>query len=197
MNTKNNYSNYLIYLGLIALVPGILAVSIPDFTVKTLIIILGIIIALSGITTMILRLKNKKNNPIIQALHIIGSFINIIFGLILVFMPETFVEIFIIIFGITVLLAGLSQLIISISFKPIQTSAIIFSIISLLIIAAGIVMILNPFEIVRTITIFLGIILCVYAVLNIIMAFWIKSFINSQLISLPDKENIVDAKIVE
>ncbi|HOK37832.1 MAG: DUF308 domain-containing protein [Bacteroidales bacterium] len=197
MKIKSNYSNYLIYTGLTAIVPGLAAVSIPEFTISTLIVILGILISLSGITTLIYRLKNKKANNFIQTLHIIGSSVNIVFGIILIFLYDKFIEVFIIIFGITVISAGISQLIITLNNKHLDLSAKIFAIISALIVVAGFIMIFNPFDTAKAITIFLGIILIVYGILNIIMAFWLKSIIANVNKIIPQNTDIKDTEIIE
>ncbi|MFQ3580043.1 MAG: DUF308 domain-containing protein, partial [Bacteroidales bacterium] len=100
-------------------------------------------------------------------------------------------------FGITVISAGISQLIITLNNKHPDLSAKIFAIISALIVVAGFIMIFNPFDTAKAITIFLGIILIVYGILNIIMAFWLKSIIANVNKIIPQNTDIQDAEIIE
>ena len=172
-------ANMLLYMGLIALAFGITSVSVPDFTIKVIVMTIGAIIGIGGLITLILRLKHKCENKFIQILSYIGSSIIIIFGATLAFFPSTFLNIFIIIFGIAIILGGISQLILSLSFTPLSTTAKIFVGFSIVLIIAGTIIILNPFEALESLTIFFGVIISAYGVLNVIISFWYRSETNN------------------
>ncbi|MDD3739781.1 MAG: DUF308 domain-containing protein [Bacteroidales bacterium] len=174
MKNKQIPANILLYMGLISLAFGITSVSIPDFTLKVVIITIGAIIGIGGIITLILRIKHKCDNKFIQILSYIGSSIIIIFGATLAFFPSTFLNIFIIIFGIAIILGGISQLILSLSFTPLSTAAKIFVGFSIILIISGTIIILNPFEALESLTIFFGVIISAYGVLNVIISFWYR-----------------------
>lgn len=173
-------ANMLLYMGLIALGFGITSISVPEFTIEAVIIIIGAIIGIGGLITLILRIKHKCDNKFIQILSYIGSSIIIIFGASLAFFSTTFLNIFIIIFGIAIILGGISQLILSLSFTPLSTVAKIFVGFSIVLIIAGTIIILNPFEALESLTIFFGVIISAYGVLNVIISFWYRSEVNNR-----------------
>ncbi|MDY0142103.1 MAG: DUF308 domain-containing protein [Bacteroidales bacterium] len=171
-------ANMLLYMGLIALTFGITPMAVPEFTLKIIILSIGIIIGLSGLTTLIMRLKHKSKKKFLQILSIIGSFLIIFFGLALAVYPTTFIEIFIIVLGIAIILGGISQLALSLSFFPLSYTAKVFVAFSILMIIAGTVMALNPFNAIKGITIFFGIVMTVFGLLNVIMSFWLRTEIS-------------------
>ncbi|HOZ30328.1 MAG TPA: DUF308 domain-containing protein [Bacteroidales bacterium] len=167
-------ANILLYMGLIALAFGITSVSIPEYTLKAMVIIIGSLIGIGGIIALIIRLNHKSDNKFIQVLSYIGSSIIILFGATLAVFPSTFLNIFIIIVGIAIILGGISQLILSLSFNPLSTAAKIFIGFSILLIIAGTVIILNPFKAIESLTIFFGVIIAAFGVLNVIISFWYR-----------------------
>jgi uncharacterized membrane protein HdeD (DUF308 family) len=170
--------NVVFYLGLAAFALGITSVTVPEFTMETIIIIIGIIISLGGIITMILRLRNKSENKFLQVLQLVGSSLNIIFGAVLIIIPDVFLEIFIIVLGASLILAGIAQLILTLGFTPISNTGKMFVGLSMVMVIAGTVFIFNPFESAEAITRFFGIIVSVYGLTNIMMSFWIRSEIS-------------------
>lgn len=170
--------NVVFYLGLAAFALGITSVTVPEFTMETIIIIIGIIISLGGIITMILRLRNKSENKFLQILQLVGSGLNIVFGAVLIIIPNVFLEIFIIVLGASLILAGIAQLILTLGFTPISNTGKMFIGLSMVMVIAGTVFIFNPFESAEAITRFFGIIVTVYGLTNIMMSFWIRSEIS-------------------
>lgn len=170
--------NVVFYLGLAAFALGITSITVPEFTMETIIIILGIIISLGGIITMVLRLRNKSENKFLQVLQLVGSSLNIIFGAVLIIIPDVFLEIFIIVLGASLILGGIAQLILTLGFTPISNTGKMFIGLSMVMVIAGTVFIFNPFESAEAITRFFGIIVSVYGLTNIMMSFWIRSEIS-------------------
>jgi uncharacterized membrane protein HdeD (DUF308 family) len=167
-------SNILLYMGLIALTFGISSVLLPEFTFKTVILSLGIIVGLSGLTALIMRLIHKSKKQFIQVISIIGSIVVMLFGLTLAIFPTTFIGIFIFILGIAIILGGITQLVLSLSFTPMKNSAKVFFGFSIIMIIAGTIIIVNPFEAITSITIFFGVVITAFGVINVFMSFWIR-----------------------
>lgn len=172
-------ANMLLYMGLIALTFGITSMAIPEFTLKIIILSIGIIIGLSGLTTLIMRIKHKSKNKTIQILSIIGAILIVLFGVTLAVFPKEFIGIFIVILGISIILGGISQLVLSLSYTPLSTTAKVFIGFSILMIIAGTVMALNPFNAIKGITIFFGIVMTIFGLLNVIMSFWLRNEISN------------------
>lgn len=189
--------NVVFYLGLVSFAVGITAVTVPEFTMETIIVIIGIIIALGGAITMILRLMKKSEKKFTQVSQLIFSGINIIFGSVLAIIPDTFLAIFIIILGISLIMGGIAQLIITLSFTPISNTGKIFIGLSLIMLIAGTIFIFNPFDTATAITTFFGIILCVYGLSNIMMSFWLRNEVAK--LKKPNDTRIIDieAQIID
>jgi len=168
-------ANILLYMGLFSLAIGIISIAMPENFLKTVIISIGAMIGLSGLVLFILRLKNKSEKKFVQVFGIIATSLIMIFGLTLAIFPTTFIDIFIIVLGITLILGGLTQLIMSLNFQPLSTTAKVFLAFSIIMIIAGSIMAVNPFEAAKGITIYFGIIMTIFGVTNIMMSFWIRT----------------------
>jgi uncharacterized membrane protein HdeD (DUF308 family) len=76
----------------------------------------------------------------------------------------------------------------SLNFQPLSTTAKVFLAFSILIIIAGTVMALNPFEATVGITVYFGIIMTVFGMTNIMMSFWIRT----KIAKLINAEEVLD-----
>lgn len=168
-------ANIILYMGLFSLAFGITSIAIPEDFLKTVVLAIGILIGLNGLIFLILRLKNKSEKKFIQIAGIVGSSALIILGAILAIFPTIFIDIFIIVLGITLIFGGITQLIMSLNFQPLTTTAKVFLGFSILMIIAGTIMALNPFEAAKGITVYFGIIMLVFGMTNIMMSFWIRT----------------------
>ena len=186
-------ANMLLYMGLIALTFGILSIAVPEFTLKTIILSIGIIIGLSGLTTLIIKLIHKSKKRFMQILCIIGSIFILLFGIALTIYPTKFIEIFIIVLGVAIILGGISQLVLSLSYTPLTNTAKVFLAFSILMIIAGTIMALNPFNAIKGITIFFGIVMTVFGLLNVMMSFWLRTEIsNFNKLEQEEKPTIIE-----
>lgn len=187
--------NSILYRGLVAAILGLVCLFIPGFTILTLIIIIGVAISLAGITSLWFRFKNPHKNSAINLLHWIGAAINIIFGIILIIMPDRFQEVFIILFGVVIIIGGIVQLINSFSVPKLTTNAKVFLGLSILMIVLGTLFIFDIFEKDSSRILFFGIIAMIYGFTNIIMAFWARNFYIKETNKLPyDESQIEDVK---
>jgi uncharacterized membrane protein HdeD (DUF308 family) len=166
--------NAILYLGLIAIAMGVTTLAVPNFTLETIILFIGVIIALAGITGLILRIRNKSEKQLMQIIQIVGISIDIIFGIVLIIIPATFVEIFIVIVGLLLILGGISQLIITLGFSPITNMGKVFIGLAIVMLIAGTVFVFNPFGSPTGEATFFGIIVTLYGLTNVILSFWVR-----------------------
>lgn len=181
MKTITSFRSFL-YRGFAASILGLISIFIPGFSLITLIIIIGVAIGLAGLSSLWFRFKNPHENSFINFLHLFGAGLNLVFGIILIVMPERFLEVFIILFGAVIIIAGITKLISSVSFSPLTTNAKIFLGISLLLIIAGTIFLLNIIEKPESQILFFGIIVLIYGISAIIMAFWVKNIMSIKAI---------------
>lgn len=154
--------------GIIALIIGGLAVFMPDITLRSFVICIGILILISGIVSLVfsLRSEEKVSKNILMA----DAAFNLIFGLLFVLLPTTMVNIFVIAMGIGFLLIGIFQLIATLSIRHDYGWSWIYFSISMLMIIGGIVLFTNPFTGAQAILIFIGIFLLIYGATELYMA---------------------------
>ena len=157
--------------GIIALIIGGLAVFMPDITLRSFVICIGILILVSGLASLVfsVRSEEKFTKNILMA----DAVFNLIFGLLFVLLPTTMVNIFVIAMGIGFLLIGIFQLITTLSIRHMYGWQWIYFSISVLMIIAGIVLFTNPFTSAQAILVFIGIFLLIYGVTELYMA-WKK-----------------------
>jgi uncharacterized membrane protein HdeD (DUF308 family) len=184
----------ILYRGLIAAGLGIFAVFVPGFSIITMIIIIGIAIGIAALISLWLRYKNPHPKEFLNILYYIGAIINLIFAVILIIIPSQFQEVFIILFGAVIIIAGIMQLINSLSVASLTNSAKIFLGISLLMIILGAAFMFDLFEKAEAKILFFGIILLIYGISNIVMSFWIKQ--HRKKLDEPESKIIEDVPYV-
>lgn len=166
----------LLYRGILATILGIMVFI--GFTMTTLIILIGVAIALAGLTAFWFRYRNPHAKSSINFLQLALSVVNVIFGIILIIMPNSFEKVFLIILGVVIIVAGIVQLFDSLCVSGLTRNAKIFLGISVLLIILGsIFLIISIYEVteIENHTLFFGIIVSIYGVSNIIMSFWYRS----------------------
>ena len=187
--------NLFFYIGLIAFGFGIAALSIPDFSMKTMVIIIGALIAAGGLGILIYQLRKKSENSFINISQIVLSLLNIAFGIVLISIPSKFETALIILLGVLLAMSGILSLIVTLKIKPLSNFGKMFIAIALIMLIAGVIFILNPFN-AEDITIFFGIIFSVYGLSNIMMSFWLRSEYSKKL--QPNEEKIeIEIKVID
>ncbi|HPX75846.1 MAG TPA: DUF308 domain-containing protein [Bacteroidales bacterium] len=195
MKTKKTSPNLFFYIGLIAFGFGIAALSIPDFSMKTMVIIIGALIAAGGLGILIYQLRKKSENSFINISQIVLSLLNIAFGIVLISIPSKFETALIILLGVLLAMSGILSLIVTLKIKPLSNFGKMFIVIALIMLIAGVIFILNPFN-AEDITIFFGIIFSVYGLSNIMMSFWLRSEYSKKL--QPNEEKIeIEIKVID
>jgi uncharacterized membrane protein HdeD (DUF308 family) len=163
--------------GVLALIIGGVAVFVPGLTMKTIVITIGSLIILGGVINILISLLKEKN--VSWSRELSQPFLNVVFGLVLVLMPELFVTIIIMVVGIGLLLTGVIQLAGVIKMHEIMGWQWLYLIISLLVLTSGIVLLSNPFESAEAIFTFFGVIMMLYGISELIMS-WKLSHAKDQ-----------------
>lgn len=196
MKTKKTSPNLFFYIGLIAFGFGIATLSIPDFSMKTMVIIIGALIASGGLGIFIYTLRKKPENSFIKISQIILSLINIAFGIVLIIIPIFFIKALLILLGVLLIITGVLHLITTLNIKPLNNFGKMFIAIAAIMLIAGAIFIINPFKNIQDITVFFGIVFSVYGLSNIMMSFWLRSEYAKD--KKQDKETLeIDAKVID
>jgi uncharacterized membrane protein HdeD (DUF308 family) len=154
--------------GIIALVAGGLAVFVPNITLQSIVIYIGVLILLGGALSLLFALRSKS--PSGRNMLMTQAVFNLLIGIMFVALPATMVKIFVIVLGIGFLLIGIFQLMAALSARHTYGWSWIYFIISVMMIIAGGVMLANPFSSARTILTFIGVLLLIYGIAELYMA---------------------------
>ncbi len=158
--------------GLLTIVIGILFLSLPGLTLKSVIMTIGAMIMISGVFSLILSFwKNKQGGSLGSAFQ--GVF-NILLGILFLLSPMTIVEIFGFFFGMIFLLMGLMQLFAAMGTISKSLWSWIYLIFAILLIFGGLFLLVHPLESAKNILIFFGVVLLLYGALEITMAWRLK-----------------------
>ena len=187
-------SSFLSSIGLAIL--GILLLLESELTIVTMSYILGAILIAVGVVALI-NFINDLQKQTKNELNIVYGIGMVILGIIIITNPKGIASIIPFILGIIIVLNSSAKLEYSFELKrdnnKLWLSTMILSIIALL---CGIVLIFNPFEGAQFITKIVGILLLLYAIIDIIASFRIRKTVKSFQKAIEDHK-IKDADVIE
>lgn len=181
---------------IILFILGILLVFQSETTILTISYIIGGILVAVGALALIRFVKNSKNPTMHNELDIIYGIVTIIFGIIIIKNYAALASIIPIIIGIGIIMSSATKLNYAFQLKANKNSlwktTMAISIISTI---CGIVLLFNPFKAALGIMKIVGAFIMVYAILDIVSTFAIKSSVTKLHEVL--EETITDAEIIE
>lgn len=181
---------------IILVVLGILLVFQSETTILTISYIIGGILVAIGALALIRFIKNCKHPDVHNELNIVYGIVTIIFGIIIIKNYEAIASIIPIIIGIGIIMSSATKLNYAFQLKANKNSlwktTMAISVISTI---CGIVLLFNPFQAALGIMKIVGIFIIIYAILDIISTFAIKSSVAKLHEAI--EETITDAEIIE
>lgn len=171
-----------------ALVIGILLVIWPEAAIIYLVITVGVLFLLPGLMGLLSYVFYRRRNTEVERTFPIIALGSTLLGFWLMIKPDFFVNILMYLLGVLLVLGSLSQLINFISVRKIIKVPVFLYVISVLILAAGIVILFNPFTAATIPFIVLGIASIVYALNDLIRLLFYYGKRN---------KNVTDVKIIE
>ena len=164
--------NYALVSSLCALVIGILLVVRPDIAVNYLIIAIGALFLIPGLVGMLsyfsvwkTKTKSFDKNQWYIPLVALGS---IFLGVWLILSPSFFVEILMYVLGVLLVLGGIGQLASLIAARAFVPVPLGIYVVPVLVLAAGVTVLFNPFATAELPFIVLGISSIVYALMDMV-----------------------------
>ena len=174
---------------------GVLLFFQSELTIISISYVIGGILVAIGVIAL-LKYINNLNKNIKNELDIVYGIGTVILGIIVISNPKTIASIIPFILGILIVVSSATKLQYSIELKKTNNelwlSTMILSIMALL---CGIVLIFNPFSGAEFITKVVGILLFVYAILDIFSTLRIKKTVKTISKELDTK--VVEAEVIE
>lgn len=168
----------------------VLAVNAEGF-IKSITVAIGIVLLLIGVFPVIDYFRYRKEG-LGASVGLISGIFSIVCGLMLLINEDLLMILIPVFIGVWMIINGINKIQVSFEIKDLgEKSWIITFIYSILIIVLGGYFIVNPISGATTVTSFIGIILCIYAVLDIIDCIIIKVKIKNLKKDLDKIENNV------
>ena len=168
----------------------ILAVNAEGF-IKSITVAIGVILLLIGVFPVIDYFRYRKDG-LGASIGLISGIFSIVCGLMLLINEDLLMILIPVFIGVWMIINGINKIQVSFEIKDLgEKSWIITFIYSILIIVLGGYFIVNPISGATTVTSFIGIILCIYAVLDIIDCIIIKVKVKNLKKDLDKIENNV------
>ena len=168
----------------------ILAVNAEGF-IKSITVTIGVILLLIGVFPVIDYFRYRKDG-LGASVGLISGIFSIVCGLMLLINEDLLMILIPVFIGVWMIINGINKIQVSFEIKDLgEKSWVITFIYSILIMVLGGYFIVNPISGATTVTSFIGIILCIYAVLDIIDCIIIKVKVKSFKKELDKIENNV------
>lgn len=168
----------------------ILAVNAEGF-IKSITVAIGVILLLIGVFPVIDYFRYRKDG-LGASIGLISGIFSIVCGLMLLINEDLLMILIPVFIGVWMIINGINKIQVSFEIKDLgEKSWVITFIYSVLIMVLGGYFIVNPISGATTVTSFIGIILCIYAVLDIIDCFIIKVKVKNFKKELEKIENNV------
>lgn len=168
----------------------VLAVNAEGF-IKSITVAIGVVLLLIGVFPVIDYFRYRKDG-LGASVGLISGIFSIVCGLMLLINEDLVMILIPVFIGVWMIINGINKIQVSFEIKDLgEKSWIITFIYSILIMVLGGYFIVNPISGATTVTSFIGIILCIYAVLDIIDCVIIKVKVKSFKKELDKIENNV------
>ena len=168
----------------------VLAVNAEGF-IKSITVAIGVVLLLIGVFPVIDYFRYRKDG-LGASVGLISGIFSIVCGLMLLINEDLLMILIPVFIGVWMIINGINKIQVSFEIKDLgEKSWIITFIYSILIMVLGGYFIVNPISGATTVTSFIGIILCIYAVLDIIDCIIIKVKVKSFKKELDKIENNV------
>lgn len=161
--------NYAFVGSICALILGVLLVAWPDVAVNYLVITIGVLFLLPGLIGLFtyLAVLNRRKIEAPRPMFPIVALGSALLGIWLILMPAFFVGVLMYVLGVLLVLGGISQLVQLIAARAFMPVPFGVYVVPVLVLAAGITVLFNPFETAEIPFIVLGVSSIVYALMDL------------------------------
>lgn len=176
----DSFINSSIILSIILIMLGLFAVFMPNITLRSFSMFVSIYLMIHGIFLMVLNIRSR--NLFFPIDTLVPGVLSLVLGIVLLIYPNTLNVIIPIVVGIFIILHSINYLCMVINFR--KCLSIGNFIVSLLLVIfefiLGLIVLLNPMISAITMTMFVGSIMVIYSILNIIDMFIFKRNIRKR-----------------
>lgn len=161
------YEKSSIITSILMLIVSILLILMPETILNSIVVLLGIAALLDGILHSISYIITDKEMKAFSN-ELFFGILEIMTGGLLFLFKANIINIFPVIIGIWIIIAGVTKFQLTFNLRGIESKWIVVLLSSIISIILGVLIILNPFSTVMTITVISGIILLITEICNLI-----------------------------
>lgn len=158
--------------GCVTIVVGILFLSLPGLTIKSVVMTIGAMILVNGVIGLLFSGIRKKQGKVVRSAF--QDYFNILLGILLIASPLAIVEFFSFIFGFILLMLGITQFFGALGSLSKSLWSWIYLIFASLMTLGGLFLLVKPIESAENILTFFGAILLLYGILEVFNAWRLK-----------------------
>ena len=171
------YEKSSIITSILMLIVSILLILMPETILNSIVVLLGIAALLDGILHSISYIITDKEMKAFSN-ELFFGILEIMTGGLLFLFKANIINIFPVIIGIWIIIAGVTKFQLAFNLRGIDSKWIVVLLSSIISIILGILIILNPFSTVMTITVISGIILLITEICNLIESAYLLIKLN-------------------
>lgn len=158
--------------GILTMAIGIVLITVPGLTLKSVIMTVGAMILLGGVLNLLFSLSKTRKG--INVSTSFQGFFNILWGMLFLIAPMAIVKVFGFFFGVIFLILGLVQFFGAMVTISKSLWSWVYLIFSMILICGGIFLLVQPIESAENILKFLGAVFLIYGILELTMAWRLK-----------------------
>lgn len=151
---------------IISLIIGLAFVVFPEFFQNSIIYIISGLIVLLGFIRLVAYFLEKDKSEVKKIPF--GAILSLLIGVVMLLKPEMFLEILMLLLGFILIVAGTGQIMMYLNLKKSTVVPMKLLIFPALILAAGVLSIVNPFGSAQTLIMFFGATLLFYAISELV-----------------------------
>ncbi|MBQ8891637.1 MAG: DUF308 domain-containing protein [Bacilli bacterium] len=185
--TFQNITNSIICVSALALIIGLIIIFYPSISLKTFGIIGAIYLIIHGLILISLEMRITKIFVPFESM--LTGVLSIVLGIVLLSKPDSASILIAVSLGMWIIVSSINSIKVACFFRKIKDfPSTLIIILSILDIVMGYLAILNPFEASITLALYLGVMLVVHSIFNIVDMIILKK-------NLKDKEKFIKEKI--
>lgn len=176
--------------GSVTIVVGVLFLSLPGLTLKSVVMTIGAMILINGLFSLLFSSIRRKQGKMVKSAF--QDYFNILLGVLLIASPMAVVEFFSFLFGFIFLMLGVSQFFSALGSLSKSVWSWVYLCFASLMTLGGLFLLVKPIESAENILTVFGVILLLYGILEVLNAWRIK-----RMPPAPGADNTIDTTYEE
>ena len=168
-----------IAMDILIILLGVFFITNPAVGLESALLLIGILLLISGISSIIKYVVNPKR---LLKLDLGFGIISIIAGLFAIIKPFGVATLITVLIAIWLIVSSVVKLILALELKRIKEKSWIFDLtVAILVIIIGILILFNPFSSYMILSVYVGVMMCMYAAMDIVEQFLFRKRVDKIL----------------